>query len=117
MSPTQTFIRAWRTWLQSQVPSENFQRGRTNAPTYNIELELDHLHSRLHSLGSAFIEGKSWDYAKLASDELADLDRIVLDLEGCSVPEGEKDFFRNYVSLARSLLAEMMTAFSVNGAV
>ena len=117
MSPTQTFIRAWRTWLHSEVPSENFHRGRANTPTYNFGLELDHLHSRLHSLGSAFIEGKSWDYAKLATDELADLDRIGLDLEGCPVPEGEKDFFRNYISLARSLLTEMTTAFSVNGAV
>jgi len=117
MYPTQTFIRAWRTWLHSAVPSENFHRGRANAPTYRVELDLDHLHSRLYSLGSAVIAGKSWDYAKLVAEELADLDRIGSDLEACTVPEEEKDVFRSYVLLARSVLAEMTTPFFVNDAV
>ncbi len=117
MPPTQTFIRAWRAWLHSDAPSENFRLRRANAPTYGVELDLDHLHSRLYSLGSAVIEGKSWDYAKFAAEELADLDRIVLELEGCDVPEGEKESFKSYVSIAWSLLREIKNPFSSNGAV
>ena len=117
MSPTQEFIRAWHAWRHSNAPSENFRVRRANAPTYGVELDLDHLNSRLYSLGSAVIEGKGWGYSKFADEALADLDRIGLELEGCHVPEGEKEAFRSYVSVARSLLKEMKNPFSANGAV
>jgi hypothetical protein len=84
---------------------------------YGVGLDLDHLHSRLCSLGSAVIEGKRWDYAKFAVEGLADLDRIALELEGCDLPEGEKEAFRNYISVARSLLVEMKNPFSAHGTV
>ena len=117
MSPTQTFIRAWRAWSHSHLPSENSRLGRAAAPTYGVELDLDHVHSRLYSLGSAAIEGKGWDYEKLAAEGLADLGRIGVELEACSVAEGEKESFRSYISAARSLLEEMKNPFSANGAV
>jgi hypothetical protein len=117
MPPTSAFIRAWRAWLHSAVPSENFRLSRAHAPTYGVELGLDHLHSRLHSLGGAVIEGERLDYEKLAAEEFADLDRVELELEGCNVPEGEKERFRSYITAAWSLLSEMKNPFSTSGAV
>ena len=117
MSPTQTFIRAWRAWQHSDVPCENFRLRRSNAPTYGIEHDLDHLGSRLYSLGSAIIEGKSWDYAKFASEELDALERISSELESCDIPKGEKERFKGYISVVRSLLEEMNNPFSARGAV
>jgi hypothetical protein len=61
----------------------------------------------VQSLGSGVIEGKELDFAKLASDELVELDRIRVEVEGCEVAEPEREKLRNYIAATQSLLRKM----------
>jgi hypothetical protein len=117
MTPTRAFIRAWYNWRHSHLPTKNFHARRDNALTYGVELDLDHLHTRLYSLGTALIEGKTWDYAKFAAEELIVLNKIRLDLEDRDMPAKEMEPFRRYISVAHNLIMEMKDPFSANSAV
>jgi len=92
------------------VPTQNFRLNRSEASTYNIELALDHSSISVHSLGSGVIDGKGYDFVKLASNELEELNKIRLEVEACEVGEAESKKLRNYIEATRSLLEEIKTS-------
>ena len=104
---TRGFIRAWRKWQHSSEPASNFNNRRGNAPTYGIECALDHLASYVYSLCTSAIGNVDWDYPKLASEQLAELDRINSELEKCAISEPARQEFREYISATRALLEEL----------
>lgn len=104
MLTAKTFIRAWYEWNRLAVPTKNFRLNRYNTSTYGLELNLDHLSSYVHSLGSGLIEGRKYDFASLAAKELIELNQILLEVENCDIDEEEKDEFRKYISATQLLI-------------
>ena len=115
MSPSKTFIRAWHEWIRLTVPTQNFRLNRSEASTYNVELALDHSSSYVHSLGSGVIDGKEYDFVKLASNELEELNKIRLEVEACDVGTAEREELRNYIVATQSLLEEIKTSVARAG--
>jgi hypothetical protein len=117
MAMTKSFITAWHAWLHADEPITNSRQRRFNAPTYEIEVALDHVASYVYGLGLDAIEGKNLDYAKLAVEELLELDKVVAELEKCEVGEKEKEEFMRYIVLTGSLLEEIARLFVSQNAV
>ena len=109
---TKEFIRSWYEWQHAPVPVSNFRLRRTSAPTYDIECALDHLASSVYSLGSGVIGRARWDPAELASRLILELDGIDSELESCTISEASKHTFREYMSITRTLLQELVTSSS-----
>ena len=107
MPPSKAFIRARYDWIRLSVPAQNFYLKCAQAPTYGVELNLDHLRSHVHSLSGSILEGKEQDFFKLASDALEELNDVSLELEGCDVSEEEKEELRKYIAATQSLLEEI----------
>jgi hypothetical protein len=92
------------------APTPNFRLNRSEASTYNVELALDHSSSYVHSLGSGVVEGREYDFVKLASDQLEELHKIRLEIEACDVATAEREELRNYIVATQSLLEEIKTS-------
>lgn len=105
-----TFSRSWYEWIRLVVPTKNFRLNRRNAPTYGLELDLDHLRSNVYSLGSGVISESKADFARLAANELIELNQILLQVEDCDIDEEEKDKFRKYISATQLLLLEIQNS-------
>lgn len=108
MASNKDFNRAWYRWLRVPLPTLNFRQGHANATTYGIELDLDHTASYVRRLGQGVIEQTAWDYIKLASQELNVINKIEQELENSTVPEIEKQMFKNYIAATRLLLEEIV---------
>ena len=106
--PSADFLRAWRAWLQTEPPTDNFRHARHQTLSYGIELDLDHLSSSLYTLGVAFIGRESFNFPKLASEELTSLDEIASRVRSDYVSEPERARAESYVALCRTLLNEMV---------
>jgi len=104
MEASKSFARAWYTWVHTPCPTDNFRRGSRNSPTYSVECDLDHVASRVHSLGHGVIENRKWDYPKLASQEIDELDRIMSAVERQVIPDEEKGELIRYILATRELL-------------
>ena len=116
MTVTKNFIRVWHLWRHADAPLANAFRRRTDAPTYSIELVLEHLASYLYSCGMDALAGKDLNYQRIASQELNDLEAASRVLERCEIAEEEKEKYREYIGLTRSLLEEIGKLPSANGA-
>ena len=99
MGMTKSFITAWRAWHLADEPIANSRQRRFNAPTYEIEVALDHVASYVYGLGLYAIEGKNLDYGKLALEELLELDKVVVELERCEAADREKEELMQYIVL------------------
>jgi hypothetical protein len=100
------FIRMWYAWQHSPEPVSNFRHRRVDAPTYRIEHDLDHLASGVYELCTSVIAGR-WEHARVADEELAELEELSRALEGCPISQDEKNEFRRYMSVTRMLLEEL----------
>ena len=89
------------------APVSNFRQGRVNSPTYQIELELDHLISYVYSLGRSAIGGERIDYASLTKEELTELEDISTKLEMCVISDQEKAAFVEFIDATREILEEL----------
>jgi hypothetical protein len=101
------FIRAWYAWRHAPSPYSDAYLLRKEVASGRVEHDLDHMESYLYSLGLAAIEGKNYEYAEVAARDLAELDRISEELEGCDVTEGEKELFRSHIRVVRAVLEEI----------
>lgn len=107
MATSGDFVRAWREWLRVETPIENSRHRRFDAPTYEVEVALDHLDSYLYSLGLAVIDGRDLELAKLTSEELSELDRLGCELESLVLTTREKRRFVESIAADRALLLEI----------
>ena len=71
--------------------------------TGRVEHDLDHMESYLYGIGLDVTEGKVYEYAKIASRGLSDLERISSELERCGVAESEKEIFREHIGIVRAV--------------
>ena len=83
---------AWRDWQKAFLPVENLRVGRVNAPTYEVEFDLDHQAGYLGALFEAFAaHNPHWDFALRAGGELRDLQTIRAALESSGAGATEVD--------------------------
>lgn len=104
------FLRAWQVWQNTPPPTKNFRMGADEAPTWQIECDLDHLSTWIFGLGTALLEGRKCNLARMATEDRAELWRIELELERVSIPEKYKRGYRKYIALTRWLLEEVIRA-------
>jgi hypothetical protein len=104
MSEQAEFVRIWRAWRRTAAPTQNFRLGHSHAPTYVIELELDHLVSSVNATVDAFMEGKSWDLGVRAADDLEALHTIEADLQRCLASGPERHSLEIFVMSTRRVL-------------
>lgn len=114
MPYSKDFIRAWYQWQRTTVPVANFRLHRTDAPTYDLEHDLDHLASYVYSLGLKAIGKETADYAKLAAQELVELEQISSKLETCAISGNVKDTLVAYISATRRMLEALTETPTVN---
>jgi len=78
------------------------------APTYPIELALDHIASHLLAVGNdAAGSSTKIDWPKIVPENLADLDAVQTSLDSLAITEGQKAPFRSYISECRALWEQM----------
>ena len=102
------FPRAGRDWIRADAPIAHSRTRRFSAPTYGVEVELDHLVSSLHSLGSDAISGKTLRWRDLASEALMTLDRLERELARCHIPDSERRQFEVYFRVTRIMVETLM---------
>jgi hypothetical protein len=117
MVVTKSFIRAWYDWQHAETPYTNSRERRFNAPTYQVELALDHLASHIYITGLYAIEGKKLNYAATGSEGLSELDRVAAEMAESVISEIEEEEFEKYISVTRKLLKEMKSLVVPQGAV
>ena len=117
MPVSKEFIQAWRAWRHAPSPYSNKYVLRQSVATGNVEHDLDHMESYFYGIGLNVIEGRVSEYAQIAAGDLADLDRISAELEGCDVDEGEKEVFRAHIKVVRGVLEEIRKLGSGSGAI
>lgn len=98
---------AWRNWIRADAPIANARERRHTAPTYAVEVELDHAISQIDALGTAAIAGRSLCWRELVNEELANLDRIRTTLTQCSISESSRVRFEEFILLTRRVLNEL----------
>jgi hypothetical protein len=107
MATSSDFVRAWQEWLRVETPIENSRQRRFEAPTYKVEVALDHLDSSLYSLGLAVIDGRDLDFAERTEEELSELDRFSHQVETLVLNTREKKRFCASIAADRTLLMEI----------
>ena len=117
MPVSKEFIRAWRAWLHAPFPYSNKYVQRQSVPTEKVEHDLDHMDTYLYGMGLDVIGGRVSEYAEIAARDLAELDRLGAELEGCDVAEGEKEIFRTHIKVMRTLLEEIKNLGSEKAAI
>jgi hypothetical protein len=102
---------AWRDWQKAFLPVENLRVGRVNAPTYEVEFDLDHQAGYLGALFEAFAaHNPHWDFALRAGGELRDLQTIRAELESSGAGATEVQALRTYMDLTERLIRAILTA-------
>lgn len=108
MALPKSFVQAWQVWVRAEAPIKNSRLRRHTEPTYAIELELDHLVSYLHSMGTNIMAGKIFEnYLPQTNHDLATLTQIKISLDNCAGKELEKESFRNYLCQTEKVYEEI----------
>ena len=98
------FLRAWRVWIRSDRPIENSRLRRGEAPSYALEVELDHLLSGVHTIGGYALSGRHVNFRELVLPELQQLDALELELADCPLSQLERNRFEACFRVTRSVL-------------
>jgi hypothetical protein len=109
------FIRAWYDWQRVAVPVEAFRQGHSGAPTYQLELDLDHLRSSVYSIGTEFVAGTQWSWTALAGKLLRNLDSAELEANRLELTHQNAEPYRVFTRATRRLLLALVTAAEPDG--
>jgi len=104
MTLPKQFIAARRKWLRLPPPVQNARQNRTSAPTYDIELALDHLVSSIHGHVADRMTSGGWDTERFATSSLAELARLE---EAAHSLGAEGDPLSEYIGATRTLLEQL----------
>jgi hypothetical protein len=100
-------VRAYHRWRQINGPLRHLASGQRHAPTYDVENDLDHLHSSLCTQMDELMTAAQWSHRSSAGESLAVLAHIEQELNGVEASEDVKRPLLAYVAATRELLAEL----------
>lgn len=100
-------VRACQRWQQMDVWFPHLASGQRRAPTYDIENDLDHLHSSLCTQMDELMTEGRWTHRSFAGENLAVLAHIEHALADVDGGEEAKQPLLAYVAAARELLEEL----------
>lgn len=107
MSLPPALARAYQRWRQLELPFRNLETGRRRAPTYDVENDLDHLHSSLCTQLDELMTHARWPHRSAAGETLAVLSHIEDALDGVAADDEEKRPLRAYIAATRELAEEL----------
>ena len=107
MSLPAALVRAYERWRQIELPVRNLEAGRRRAPTYDVENDLDHLHSSLCTQIDELMAQARWPQRSAAGETLAVLSHIENALDGVAIGDEEKRPLRAYIAATRELAEEL----------
>ena len=102
-----SLVRAYHRWRQVNVSFPHLAAGQRRAPTYEIENDLDHLHSSLCTQMDELMTTARWSHRSVAGESLAVLAHIEGDLAQVNGGEEVRQPLIAYIAAARALLEEL----------
>lgn len=99
--------RAYQRWRQLDVSFGHLAMGRHDAPLYDVENDLDHLHSSLCAEMDELMTGAGPLHRSHAGENLAVLAHVEGELTRVPVGEEEKQMLFTYIHVTRALVEEL----------
>lgn len=103
----------WRAWRTTPRPLDNFRAGSRNAPSYDLECDLDHTIGWIAALGEELIErrvrGDAW--LRIADEQIG-LQNHLMVLDSIAVTDEQKQRLRSYISQTQTLLEKLANVFN-----
>lgn len=100
-------VRAYHRWRQLELPFRNLETGRRRAPTYDVENDLDHLHSGLCAQIDELMTHARWPQRSAAGEALAVLSHVESQLRNLELGHEEKRPLLDYIAATRELAEEL----------
>jgi hypothetical protein len=100
-------VSAYQRWRQIELPFRNLETGRRRAPTYDVENDLDHLHSSLCTQIDELMTRARWPQRSAAGEALAVLSHVESQLRDLEVGYEEKQLLLDYIAATRELAEEL----------
>jgi hypothetical protein len=102
-----SFILTWRAWRNAPSPYSNSYKNRHPAPSYNVELVLNHIESYLYGIGDRVIAGNTSNATGIAAQELVRLDQLETELDRLDLNFAHKQQLKTKMMLVRSVWEEI----------
>lgn len=100
------FSSVFERWKALPRPIGNLKDNQ--APTYPVELDLDHVVRYLLGLGNEAVEEDTRiDWPRVVPEYLADLEAIEKNVDALPISEEQKEKYQGYVSECRAVLEKM----------
>ena len=100
-------VRAYHRWRQINVSFGHLASGQRRAPMYDVENDLDHLHSSLCTQMDELMTQARWSHRSSAGESLAVLAHIEQELVRVDWGDEEKQPLFVYIAATRELLEEL----------
>ena len=98
------FLQLREEWLRAR-PFPHFLAGESQAPTYGVELDLDHARSYLAGMFEEFAAGNPhFRFAERIEEDREELRRLAAELADCHAPEDAAAPLRGYIATTNRLL-------------
>ena len=96
-------VAAYQRWRRIELPFHNLEMGHRRAPTYDVENDLDHLHSSLCTQVDELMTQARWPHRSAAGEALAVLSHVESQLHDLDVGYEEKQALLAYIAATREL--------------
>jgi hypothetical protein len=100
-------VLAYRQWRQLDVSFTHLAMGQRGAPTYDVENDLDHLHSSLCTQMDELMTHARWPHRAAAGEALAVLSHVEDQLGRLDVDDEITEPLREYIAATRELAEEL----------
>ena len=102
-----TLLDAYQRWRRIELPFRNLEMGHRRAPTYDVENDLDHLHSSLCTQIDELMTQARWPQRSAAGEALAVLSHVEGELGNLALGYEERQPLLDYIAATRELAREL----------
>lgn len=103
-------VHAYERWRRIELPFHHLETGRRHAPTYDIENDLDHLHSSICTQLDELMTHERRPHRSAAGEALAVLSHVEGRLRDLQVSFEEMQPLIDYIAATRELAEELERA-------
>jgi hypothetical protein len=104
VSPDISLSRQIHSWRRLAPPVDRFRSGQRGAPTFELELMIDHIKTGVDSLLDGWLAGHAWDYTFLANSEIEAINQAAVVLHSAPLSTSEGEHYRRYLDVTASLV-------------